>query len=199
MLIENVSHLIKKHDDHVAISALPEGEYMLYLVSNNEGEKQIKCTVIDQLDFSHSSTSTEESDTKDYFWFDWVIGKNTYAKQNGIVLHQALEISDMHTDDSNNVIIHLRNWSSKAFIVATTSTFVPTSIESLKRLMNNRSLTRPLAKENMAVSKSSFLNDKQLGEEYQYVLNRARSEKWVGSNLDKPSLLMHPQVSRYTI
>lgn len=196
MLIKNVSDFIQKNVDHVAISGLPEGEYMLYLASNNEGAKQIKCTVINgQADSIKSPTA--ESGAQDRFWNNWVIGNNSYAKQNGLVLHQPLDISNVHiTDDNKSVTIQLENWSSKAFIIVTTSTFVPTASESLKRLMDNRSLTRPFAQDNrVAESKSLFLNDKQLGEEYQYVLNRARSEKWVGSNLTKPTLLMYPKVS----
>lgn len=192
-----MSDCIKKHDDHISVSELPEGEYMLYLVSNIKGGQQIKCSVISgQIDLNASNITSETNSAKDHFWYNWIIGKNRYAKQNGIVLHQALKISDVYADDDNkNVIIQLQNWSSKAFIVMTTSTFVPTSSECLTVLMNNRSLTKTSVQENNVLSKSLFLNDKQLGEEYQYVLNRARSEKWAGSNLTKPSLLIHPKVS----
>lgn len=192
-----MSAFIKRNDNHISISKLPEGEYMLYLGSNVEGRKQIKCSVIfSQIDFNANNTASNENNINDYVWRNWIIGKNTYAKQNGIVLQKALKISDIHADDDNKtVIIQLQNWSSKAFVVVTTSTFVPTSSECLTVLMNNRSLERPFVHDNNVTSRSLFLNDKQLGEEYQYVLNRARSEKWAGSNLTKPSLLMHPKVS----
>ncbi|KAI7892341.1 uncharacterized protein EV154DRAFT_462599 [Mucor mucedo] len=200
-LVENMSAFIKRNDNHISISKLPEGEYMLYLGSNVEGRKQIKCSVIfSQIDFNANNTASNENNINDYVWRNWIIGKNTYAKQNGIVLQKALKISDIHADDDNKtVIIQLQNWSSKAFVVVTTSTFVPTSSECLTVLMNNRSLERPFVHDNNVTSRSLFLNDKQLGEEYQYVLNRARSEKWAGSNLTKPSLLMHPKKNASTV
>jgi hypothetical protein len=197
MLIENLSDHIEKKDNHIAISGLSEGEYMLYIASASDGISQIKCTVIEG-QFDRVESSTTESADKKSFWSDWVVGNNSYAKQNGIVLHRPLDISNVSVSDSNeHVTVQLKNWSSKTFAVITTSTFVPASSESLNRLMTDRSLTRSLAQDNTVSGLTSlFLDDKTLGEEYQYVLNRARSEKWVGSNLTKPTLLMYPKVIR---
>ncbi|KAK9762469.1 hypothetical protein K7432_011754, partial [Basidiobolus ranarum] len=201
MLIENFSDRIEKKDSYIVISGLPEGEYMLYTASVSEGTNQIKCTVIEgQIDSVESQATPGETSKKEHFWSDWIIGNNSYAKQNGIVLHRPLDISDISVSERNDVTIQLQNWSSKSFVVITTSTFVPTSSESLAILMNKRSLPRTLAQENRVISdsKSLFLDDKRLGEEYQYVLNRARAEKWVGSNLTKPTLLMYPKKNAST-
>lgn len=170
---------------------------MFYYASNNGGENQMKCSVIKgQVDLSKSTDSNENCNKKDLFWSDWVIGNNSYAKQNGTMLQRPLYISDIDASDKENVTIQLKNWSTKTFLIVTTSTFVPTSPEALSHILNGHSLARPLVYDNgISETKSLFLNDKQLGEEYQYVLNRARSEKWVGTSLTKPTLLIFPEVS----
>ncbi|KAG2236978.1 hypothetical protein INT48_002047 [Thamnidium elegans] len=191
-LIEDLSDLIQINDSYVSISGLPTGEYMFYFASTNGGESQIKCSVIKGQ--VNTNEAGEECDKKELFWSDWVIGSNSYAKQNGTVIQRPLYISDIDVSNSENVTVQLKNWSAKTFLIVTTSTFVPTNSESLARLINGRNLTRPLVQNSGIYQAGSlFLNDKQLGEEYQYVLNRARSEKWVGSNLTKPTLLMFPE------
>lgn len=191
MLIEDVSDRIQKTDSHIVVSELVEGEYLLYIASATQGTKQIKCTIISN---QFSEIALDEKDKKERLWSDWVIGSDKYAKQNGIVLSRPFDISNISISDEA-ITVQLQNWNSKAFIVATTNTFVPTSSELLKQLIDNRSLTRPLAHEIKSESiKSQFLDDKTLGEEYQYVLNRARAEKWVGNSLTKPTLLMYPKV-----
>lgn len=190
MILENMSDRIEKTDSHIVVSGLQEGEYMLYIASANQGTRQIKCTVV-----QGQSGNLDCENDKNRLWSDCIIGKDSFAKQNGTVLSRPLDISDISVSD-DTVSVQLQNWYSKAFIVATVNTFVPTSTESLKQLIDNRSLTRPLAHDIVSKSiKSQFLDDKKLGEEYQYVLNRARNEKWVGSNLTKPSLLMYPKVN----
>lgn len=168
---------------------------MLYIASTSEGVSQVKCTVIEgDVDSVHSPAA--ENANKNRFWSDWVIGKNSYSKQNGTILQRPLDISKVSVSDDNaSVTVQLQNWSSKSFAVVTTSTFVPTRFESLTSLMARRSLTRPIPQDSaISGTNSIFLDDKTLGEEYQYVLNRAKSEKWVGSNLTKPTLLMYPKV-----
>ncbi|KAI9254122.1 hypothetical protein EDC94DRAFT_524762 [Helicostylum pulchrum] len=196
-LIGDLSDLIKINDSHVSISGLPEGEYMFYFASTNDGESRIKCSVIKGQ--ANMNEVEEECSKKECFWSDWVIGSNSYAKQNGTVIQRPLYISDIDVSDNESVTVRLKNWSTKTFLIVTTSTFVPTNTESLAHLINGRNLTRPLVQNSgIYQTESLFLDDKQLGEEYQYVLNRARSEKWVGSNLTKPTLLMFPEIHAST-
>lgn len=167
---------------------------MFYFASTNDGESRIKCSVIKGQ--ANMNEVGEECSKKECFWSDWVIGSNSYAKQNGTVIQRPLYISDIDVSNNESVTVRLKNWSTKTFLIVTTSTFVPTNTESLAHLINGRNLTRPLVQNSgIYQTESLFLDDKQLGEEYQYVLNRARSEKWVGSNLTKPTLLMFPEVS----
>lgn len=192
MLIKDVSDCIQKTESHIVVSGLPEGEYMLYIASQTQGTKQIKCTIIGN---QSSQDALDEKDKKERLWSDWIIGTDKYAKQNGIVLSRPFDISNVSVSD-DAITVQLQNWNSKAFVVATTNTFIPTSSELLKQLIDNRSLIRPLSHEVKSESiKSQFLDDKTLGEEYQYVLNRARAEKWVGNTLTKPTLLMYPKVN----
>ncbi|KAG2231590.1 hypothetical protein INT48_003690 [Thamnidium elegans] len=192
-LVIDLSDVIQVNDRHVSISGLPAGEYMFYFASTNGGESQIKCSVI-KGQVNMMNEVGEECSKNERFWSDWVIGKNSYAKQNGTVIQRPLYISDIDVSNNESVTVQLKNWSAKTFLILTTSTFVPTNTESLAHLINGRNLTRPLVLNNgIYQTESLFLDNKQLGEEYQYVLNRARSEKWVGSNLTKPTLLMFPE------
>lgn len=128
-------------------------------------------------------------------WSDWLIGENNYAKRNGNFLHKPLVISETSITDEN-IQVKLNNWSSKTFAIVTTSTFVPNASESLysnivqkQKLSNSR-----LRQSRVDSTRSLFLNDKRISEEYQYILNRAKAEKWTGSTLTKPSLLVYPKV-----
>lgn len=190
MLIKDVSCKIQKKDGYITVTGLPEGDYMLHIPSSSGHIEYIKCTVIqDQVDGFNQA-----------LWSNWILGETKYGKQNGSVLKKPLTIS---TESISDDLIQLRveNGSpSKAFVVVTTSTFYPSSNDTLmSQLFDSRPLPHPisanLSQENDALgSRSIFLHDKRIGEEYQYILNRSRAEKWVGSNLTKPSLLMYPKV-----
>ncbi|KAL0575649.1 hypothetical protein ABG067_009015, partial [Albugo candida] len=119
MILEDVSDHIEKTDSHIVLSGLQEGEYMLYIASANQGTKQIKCTVI------QGRSDNANSEDKNCLWSDWVIGTDSFAKQNGTVLSRPLDISEISVTD-DIISVQLQNWSSKAYIVATSNTFVPT-------------------------------------------------------------------------
>jgi hypothetical protein len=185
-ITEDYSSKIKQENGYIQVQGLPQGRYTLYVASAISGLNQIQCTVIDnKTDFS-----------KQDFWSQWLVGADKCAKQNGRLLQKPLTIASTEVTDAS-VTINIQNASPKAFAVVTTTTFVPTSDNTLSGwLLDQRALTRPLAQENETRStRSIFLDDKHIGEEYQYILNRARSEQWVGSNLTKPSLLVYPKVS----
>lgn len=184
-IIEDVSSKIEWIDFTMHIRGLGQGNYTLYFPSLEGGLNQIQCTVIDnKTDFS-----------KQEFWSQWLVGADMCAKQNGKVLQQPLEFEECSIN-SESIDIRIKNASPNAFLVATVNTFVPTYDETLvNSLLSQRSLTQPLAQANGVQStRSLFLDDKCIGEEYQYILNRSRSEQWIGSNLTKPSLLVYPKV-----
>lgn len=186
MLIKDISCKIQKQDGYITVAGLPEGEYMLYIPSSSGSMEHIKCTVIQsQVDSSNQA-----------LWSNWLLGETKCGKQNGSVLKKPLTISSKSISD-DLIQLQIENGTpSKAFVVVTTSTFIPSSNDTLmSQLFDSRPLPRPLPQENATLdSRSIFLGDKRIGEEYQYILNRSRAEKWVGSNLTKPSLLMYPKV-----
>ncbi|RCI02858.1 hypothetical protein CU098_000362, partial [Rhizopus stolonifer] len=172
-LIEQVDSSITKKRNFIHVKGLPEGEYMLNMISFDGSIKSVKCIVI-----------KGKTNTKEPFWSDWILGSNTYAKYNSAILRKPLAIADTVVD-KDNITICLKNWSPKAFVIATTSTFIPTYDETLaSRLMSYRFLSFPLVQN---------ISDIFTRSEYQYILNRSKTEKWVGSTLTKPSLLMYPK------
>ncbi|KAI8636911.1 hypothetical protein BD408DRAFT_486588 [Parasitella parasitica] len=189
-LVRDASDKIQKQDGFITVAGLPEGEYMLHIPSSTGGLEYIKCTVIQSL----------VDGTDQTLWSNWLLGENRYGRQNGSVLKKPLTISSTSISD-DAVQLQIENASpSKAFVVVTTSTFIPSSHETLMtHLFNSRPLPQPPCQENDTLgTRSIFLGDKRISEEYQYILNRSRSEKWVGSNLTKPSLLMYPKKNAST-
>lgn len=122
---------------------------MLYLATPSNGPQQVKCTVIDGQPVICSSE-------RQPFWSDYLISDTKYARQNGIVLHRPLAISAID-QSSDYITVKLQNWSKqKTFAVVTTSTFMPTSQESLMNvLLGSRSLSRPVASDNSTDSTHS--------------------------------------------
>jgi hypothetical protein len=186
MLIKDISCKVQKEDGYITVAGLSEGEYMLYIPTSSGSMEHIKCTVIQsQVDNSNQA-----------LWSNWLLGETKCGKQNGSVLKKPLTISSKFISD-DLIQLQIENGSpSKAFVVVTTSTFIPTFNDTLmSQLFDSRPLPRPISQQNDTLgSRSIFLDDKRIGEEYQYILNRSRAEKWVGSNLAKPSLLMYPKV-----
>lgn len=181
---ENVSESIQKENGVVTISGLSKGEYKIFLGSHNQ--HFIQCTVVESM-----------NKPMDKLWTNWVIGQNQCIQQNGAVIQDPLQIASTHCDE-DKVVIDLKNWSSKTFAVVTANAFVPTLHRSLfTRIFDSRHLSVPESQGNMLTNtRSIFLQDKKIGEEHQYIMNRARSEKWAGSNLTHPSLLIHPKVTK---
>lgn len=179
--------MIQKGDGYITISGLPEGDYTLHIPSSSGSMEYINCTVIQGLG----------DGAQQALWSNWLFGETQRGKQNGSVLTKPLTISSKSISDES-IQLQVHNGSSaKTFVIVTTSTFIPSSNDTLiSQLFDKRSLSRPLLQQDESSStRSIFLNDKRIGEEYQYILNRARAEKWVGSNLTKPSLLMYPKVN----
>ncbi|GAN07735.1 conserved hypothetical protein [Mucor ambiguus] len=190
IIVKDVSCKIQKADGYITISGLPEGEYVLHIPSSSGSMNHIECTVIQ----GHADSAQQA------LWSNWLFGETKRGKQNGTVLKKPLTISSTSVSDES-IQIQVENGSaSKAFVVVTTSTFIPSSNDTLlSQLFDTRSLARPLSQQDESIStRSIFLNDKRIGEEYQYILNRSRAEKWVGSNLTKPSLLMYPKKNANT-
>lgn len=129
-------------------------------------------------------------------WSDWLFGKEQYAKHNGTMLQKPLGISETNVTD-DHVKVKLEHWSPKTFAIVTTNTFIASEDECLYGNAAQR-MTPFFFPSAYGVDStgSLFLNDKLISEEYQYILNRSKAEKWVGSSLTKPSVLIYPKVKK---
>jgi hypothetical protein len=185
-VLNNLTSYIQKENGFISIQGLPEGKYKLYLPSTEVGLQHIVCNVI----------KTQAQVPERGIWSDWILGENKYAKQNGSLLKKPLSISESIVTDKSS-IFRLENWSSNAYAIVMTTTFVPHNDESnYARIVERRRRTyTEVFKNGMKSTRTLFLNDAHISEEYQYILKRAKSEKWVTSNLSKPTLLMYPKVN----
>ncbi|KAI9251201.1 hypothetical protein BY458DRAFT_20638 [Sporodiniella umbellata] len=193
-LLEYISEGVVAEDGHVTISGLSEGVYKVFL----QNPKHTRWISSDQ-DYITCTVVKNQVDLKDKLWKNWVIGEHYSGQKNSYALQKPLEITSCQcTDDL--VDIELSNWSAKTYAVVSACTFIPSTERSLlQRGIDSRSLGIPQLLDNATNhTRSLFLDDKQISEEYQYILNRSRSEKWAGSNLAYPSLLIHPKENHTT-
>lgn len=192
ILVEDVSDKIQKGDGFITVSGLPEGHYELHIPSSSGSMDYIECTVIQGI--------VDNNAHQQALWSNWLFGETKRGKQNGSILKKPLSISSTSVSDEL-IQLQVENGSaSKAFVVVTTSTFIPSSNDTLiSQLFDKRSLAPAVSQQDEFINtRFVFLNDRRIGEEYQYILNRSRAEKWVGSNLTKPSLLMYPKKNAST-
>lgn len=173
---------LQKENGYVAISGLAEGEYKIY--TDRSKERSISCSVIQSV-----------NKPNDKLWSNWVVGKRSSIRENGIALQRPLLVSSV-THDADYISLQLENWSSNTFAIVTTNAFVPQLNYSLQDTdLNIKEDSKPLIQYDRSLkTRSIFLQGMQIGEEYQYILNRKKLKKWVGSNLTHPSLLINPKV-----
>lgn len=173
---------LKKEDGYVTISGLAEGAYRVYTDSSKE--KSISCSVTQSV-----------NKPNDKLWSNWVVGKRASIRENGTALQRPLLVSSV-THNENDISLQLENWCSDAFAIVTTNAFIPQfGFDLQNTILNIETDTKPLIQYDKSfITRSIFLQDMQIGEEYQYILNRKKLNKWVGSNLTRPSLLINPKV-----
>lgn len=148
--------------------------------------QEIECTIV-----RAESQSAERG-----IWSDWILGEYKYAKKNGHFIQKPLRLSNMRFTDTSTIFT-LKNWTPTTYAIITTTTFVPSAQEdifSIAAKFRTQSMPKNISN-GVKSTRTLLLNDKQISEEYQYILKRAKADKWVSSNLTKPTLLMHPKVS----
>ncbi|KAF7724032.1 hypothetical protein EC973_001439 [Apophysomyces ossiformis] len=190
MPLYDVSDHVTRHAGYIEVSGLPEGRYAIVHSSHMEGVRIIECNVIQET----RAIECTETDVKDKLWSSWILGQEKYGKKTGLPSSRPLNIRNV--DISEDLVhIHLANWSSSnTFALITTTAFVSSSNSSLySKVASNRSIERPEEHHAITYTPSAFLSDRILSEEYQYIINREKAEKWVGNTLCKPSALMFPQ------
>ncbi|CAO3703962.1 unnamed protein product [Rhizopus stolonifer] len=193
-LLESVSKCVIRENGITTISGLTEGEYKIFLQS----PKHTRWLSSEQ-DYIHCTVVNSQNNPKDTFWKNWVIGQRTSIQQNVPILQHPLDVLSYRCSE-DAVDMKLTNWTPKTFAVVSASTFVPMAERSLlQRATKHCSIsTLEIQQDTKTNTRSLFLDDKKMSEEYQYILNRARSEKWAGSNLAPPSLLIQPKENSVT-
>ncbi|KAI9271588.1 hypothetical protein BDA99DRAFT_602382 [Phascolomyces articulosus] len=186
-ITHDFTHKVDVHDTHVAIEGLPEGSYRFFLASKGRTSIQIECIII-------ASDGTQQQG----HWADWLFGKETYAQTNA---QKPLCIQEVQVTDKQIVVGLLdesdgKKQSSTARAIVTATAFVPEKGMSVTRLLHS-SNPRKYIKASLA-TEATFLTGRTLSEEFEYVLNRARAEKWIGSTLTKPSILVYPDEGKAT-
>lgn len=167
----------------VRVSGLPEGRYMMLLTDYTGRARSIECIV--------NQPVAQEAPIK-----NWTLGKIMFTENSGLVTQRPLHIKQIDISD-DTVAVDLANWSNNSTMaLVTSSTFVSTnsafSILQPSFLRNRFQL--PVDSKSPIMTACYFLSGRKLSEELCYILNRSRQEKWVGSTLNKPSLLMYPKV-----
>ncbi|CEG71069.1 hypothetical protein RMATCC62417_06860 [Rhizopus microsporus] len=172
---------LKKENGYVTIQGLAEGEYKIY--TDRSKEKSISCSVTQSV-----------NKPNDKLWSNWVVGKRSSIRENGIALQRPLLVSSV-THDADYISLQLENWSSNTFAIVTTNAFVPQLNHDLRNADSDiKQDSKPLIQHDRSLkTRSIFLQGMQIGEEYQYILNRKKLKKWVGNNLTHPSLLINPK------
>jgi hypothetical protein len=110
-----------------------------------------------------------------------------------------LNITDV-AGEKEELVFRISPVTPRTQVLAIVSRFLP-SYSPLKSLSKNITLETGNVSENdpkaLRHSKATYLSDRVLSDEHQYVLNRAREETLPGNMLRKPTFLLNPCVRCY--
>ncbi|ORZ25651.1 hypothetical protein BCR42DRAFT_485784 [Absidia repens] len=176
---------------------LPEGSYNFYLSSPRQPHVDIIPVTIVNPSSAHQQSilSSSADDNSNSLWKKWLIGDRVYGETTGDIVRQPCSIESVKTTDKQ-LILKLKNETSlpSTFAIITASAFLPPLADSLSTQMGNVQHRRLLFEK---IGRNGLdhihLTGRKLGEEYQYILNRAKEDKYAGSSLPEPSLLVNPK------
>ncbi len=118
--------------------------------------------------------------------------------RRGIVLgkYRQLEIRDPTpltiesvTEDAESISVQLQNTNESTRVIALASRYLP-GFESFSEFSRISDI-EPL-RFQPAIRRSVYLAGRQIGDEFQYILDRKYASKYPGNMLDRPSLLLNP-------
>ncbi|CAO3614855.1 unnamed protein product [Cunninghamella blakesleeana] len=173
-------------------NGLPEGTYSLYYrtptnihgdtISINIYKNKLNCTK--------------------QLWNNWVISEDAYMEKSGDIIKDPLFIANIN-HDNDTIKLQLKGSTAslaKASVIITSSTFVPTINDSLPSIYSDKYRNNRLEFQNIEnqVSDPIYLTGRKLSEEYRYILNRSKEDKYIGSTLTEPSLLINPKKNSST-
>ncbi|KAI7858568.1 hypothetical protein BDC45DRAFT_554138 [Circinella umbellata] len=178
---------VTMYETHIDVKGLPEGSYQFYLASKGRPFIQMECIVI--------ASSNEEAQKG--HWADWLFGKEKFAQASP---RKPLSIHGVQVNEKQ-IVVDLDDFSAglkkSTRAIVSASAFVPERGMTLSRLLTGDYPT-PKFIEASLDTEATFLTGRTLSEEFEYVLNRTRAEKWIGSTLTKPSILIYPDEGRTT-
>ncbi|KAI7872019.1 hypothetical protein BDF14DRAFT_1755353 [Spinellus fusiger] len=188
-LLRDYSDQLVEKDGCLEIAGLPEGHYIIYLSSFRKPTHQIHCWII--------NTGISGLAECGSHWSEWLLGKALLGSSSRWLIHNPLRVIDVYITQED-IKVQIGGFNSSTYALITTTAFVESST-SFTTEMLSRYMIDPERFQTSISAPSIFMNGKSISEEYQYILERAGAEKWLGSTLTKPSLLMYPQKSSEAI
>ncbi|KAL0074671.1 hypothetical protein J3Q64DRAFT_1667575 [Phycomyces blakesleeanus] len=183
-VLHDFTNRLSYENGYLKIAGLPEGRFTLYLYSQGT-----KYTVTIWIFNSQVSTALAACGSH---WSNWILSYSFYATNSRWFAHSPLVISDTTVTDQS-IVVSLNGWSKgKTYALVTTTAFIETR-KSLTKSLLTLPTTSPKKYASVLDTRAVFITGCKLSDEYQYILKRARAEKWVGSSLVKPSLLLYPE------
>ncbi|KAG0175637.1 hypothetical protein DFQ28_006599 [Apophysomyces sp. BC1034] len=182
-IVKDFSDYISQKNDYIEVEGLPKGRYRFYVTTRSARIQQIDCTVAQSLGIAAEKENSH--------WSGWLFSNGTFLEGSGMITSKNLGIASVDVS-KDKVIIQLRHWSeSSTFVLVTTSANVSSS-DSLCALLTARHINIPLSWYAPLHMPATFQSGGTLCEEQRYIIHREKAEKWIGSTLNKPSLLIHP-------
>lgn len=195
------SHVLHDMTDKIQVTSdsihvpqgLAAGQYRFYLSTSASygknvcfGVQQVDCTIID---------AASSNDTSPH-WSDWLVSPRIFAQSTGHPISSPLSIDHLDLTE-NQLVIKLNNCAaSNTVALVSTTAFVPErGYNTARSLVYDQNIPETAMLKTSMDTFAAFLEGRKLSEEFQYILNRSRAEKWVGSSLTKPSLVIYPKVS----
>lgn len=186
ILIEDWTGNVSIEDGLLKINDLSPGHYNLHCVLSKHTQN-LNLFIIENT----RQTPQEQP------WTNFKLGKRWTVEAPGIPVLRPLTISQV-TRDTEQVKIQLQNWSSKTYaIICGTSTISHQKAHGnfMEKIGKRQPLKLPIGQ---CANNTLFVSGRKLSEEYQYILERARYEKWMGTTLQQPSLLLKRQAQSDT-
>lgn len=185
MVIKDYTSHVSQTPNCVQVAGLPEGRYIFQLTGVDH---TVTCVV-------NKAKKTSQQEEEGPYWLGLIRGQHLYTQMTGAPTSRPLTIKHLEITDTQ-VSIQLAHWSpSNTKVYVTTSAFMPPGSSSMHSWVESRKLTSPHEWLMTLSAPCTFLEGRKLSEEFEYILNRAGADKWVGSTLSKPSLLIYPEVT----
>ncbi|KAI8086266.1 uncharacterized protein BX664DRAFT_298784 [Halteromyces radiatus] len=192
--IIDVSKQLRYSESTVTVvDGLPEGSYCLYISRPHlRHVNSIEVKIVDDKKGAMSSSLLMDNN----YWKNWMIGDRSYGETTDGLIKRPLCVDKVQSS-TEQLTFRLKDWtpSSSAYAIVTSNAFLPSWSDSLfttqqKNIQNKQLLYQSLGRKGLD---HIYLTGRKISEEYQYILNRSKMDKYIGSALPEPSLLVNPK------